>query len=398
MSLDNEISDICPYSDEEVRVALSQVAEHPAVKIASKALFPDEDPDYLKGILKNIQTVDEFQQLVIAKGIDTVMRDTVDHFTYDGIENMQLIQGKYLAVSNHRDIIMDPAITQVVLFRNGFPTSQLCVGDNLLKNKYLENLLRSNKMIKVIRGISARSLYLSSQLLSKYIRQTVTSGASSVWIAQREGRTKDGFDLTEQGLLKMFDMSGTADFVTNFAELNILPISISYEYEPCDVLKARELLISRTQKYVKGDKEDLVSILTGIRQWKGNVHLNFGKPLSMEELEAASNCCKNDRYQYIRHAIDERVIAGYKLWKTNYMGYDLVHGTDEHKSHYSVSELESFKQYIESQLDKVEPELSREDLRELILKIYGNPVQAKETLVNQACAHQSEEKETEFRS
>lgn len=254
------------------------------------------------------------------------------------------------------------------------------MGDNLLKNPYVEKLLRSNKMIKVIRGINARSLYLSSQLLSRYIRQTVTSGTSSVWIAQREGRAKDGFDITEQGLLKMFDMSGTADFVTNFDELHILPLSISYQYEPCDIMKAREILISRTRKYVKGENEDLASIISGIKEFKGNVHLHVGKPLSREEIQEASLCNKNDRYQYIRSAMDRRIISGYRLWDTNYMGCDLLNGSSDHADRYSPEALEAFKAYIEKQLDKVEPELSRDELREILLGIYGNPVKAAESL------------------
>ena len=375
-----EFSDICPYSDEEMRAALSSVADHPYVSLASQALFPEKEPQFLTHVLKNVRTVDEFQQIVIAKGVEWVIANTVAEFSYDGLENVTSVNGRFLAVSNHRDIVLDPAITQLVLFRNGFETSQLCVGDNLLKNPYVEKLLRSNKMIKVIRGINARSLYLSSQLLSRYIRQTVTSGTSSVWIAQREGRAKDGFDITEQGLLKMFDMSGTADFVTNFDELHILPLSISYQYEPCDIMKAREILISRTRKYVKGENEDLASIISGIKEFKGNVHLHVGKPLSREEIQEASLCNKNDRYQYIRSAMDRRIISGYRLWDTNYMGCDLLNGSSDHADRYSPEVLEAFKAYIEKQLDKVEPELSRDELREILLGIYGNPVKAAESL------------------
>ena len=152
-------------------------------------------------------------------------------------------------------------------------------------------------MIKVIRGISARELYLSSKTLSKYIRLTITSGTSSVWIAQREGRTKDGWDTTEQGLLKMFDMSGEKSFEENFRELNIIPMSISYEYEPCDARKARELYIKQTEgKYVKKPREDMHSILTGIGQRKGHIHLNIGKALTDEEIARAAACRPSGTY------------------------------------------------------------------------------------------------------
>ena len=281
-------------------------------------------------------------------------------------------------MSNHRDIILDPAFTQIILHRNQMPLTEICVGDNLLKSKTIEGLIRSNRMIKVIRGISARELYLSSQVLSKYIRESITTGKSSVWIAQREGRTKDGIDMTEQGLLKMFDMSGTGDFVENFLELNIVPLSISYEYEPCDILKAREILISRTQKYVKTENEDLQSIIIGIKQPKGNVHLNFGDPLREDEIREASVCDKNDRYRSIRHAVDVRVINGYRLWNTNYIAYDLANHTFKYADRYTPEEVEAFTAYTEHQLDQVEPTLNREELRDIFLRIYGNPVMMKE--------------------
>ena len=308
----NPFEDIAPYNDEEAAAALAKVADHPNVPWISKYIFSNQPETYLRDILKNIHSVDEFQRLVMSRATEWVIEKTIHNFSYDGITKLQAVKGNYVAMSNHRDIILDPALTQIILHRNQMPLTEICVGDNLLKSKTIEGLIRSNRMIKVIRGISARELYLSSQVLSKYIREAVTSGHSSVWIAQRQGRTKDGVDITEQGLLKMLDMSGTKDFVQNFLELNIVPLSISYEYEPCDVYKAREILISRTQKYVKTENEDLQSIMIGIKQWKGNVHLNFGAPLTEDEIRKASFCDKNDRYQMIRHAVDVRVINGYK--------------------------------------------------------------------------------------
>ena len=377
-----EYMDIAPFNDEEASAALTRLSNHPNTKWISKRIFPDQPDTLLGEILRNIHTVDEFQSIVMTKAIQWVIDHSVTQFTYDGLENLTSIEGKYLAMSNHRDIILDPAFLQLILLKNGLPDTQICVGDNLLKQKSVELLIRSNRMIKVIRGISARELYLSSQLLSKYIREVITSGTSSVWIAQRQGRTKDGVDTTEQGLLKMFDMSGTKDFTQNFKELNIIPISISYEYEPCDILKAREILISRTQKYVKTETEDLESIIQGIMQKKGNVHIHFGKPLTDEEIEEASLCDKNDRYQSIRHAMDVRIIDGYKLWKTNYMAYDIVTEGSKYSSEYSPEELKAFKGYIEALLGKVEPELDRDELRDILLHIYSNPVLSKENLID----------------
>jgi hypothetical protein len=278
---------------------------------------------------------------------------------------------------------MDPAITQLVLHTNGIPMTEIAVGDNLITNEAIEYLIRSNRMIKVVRGISARELYLSSQLLSKYIRLNITEQRSSIWLAQRQGRTKNGYDVTEQGLLKMLDMSGTGDFQSNFEALNIIPMSISYEYEPCDILKARETVISRKHKYVKAEGEDFNSIMVGIMQPKGNVHLNIGKPLTSEEIAAAAQCDKNDRYQLIRHAVDIRVIEGYRLWKNNYIAYDILNHSFRYSEKYTAADVETFVAYMEKQLDTVEPTLNREDLRKHFLEIYANPVVSKELLAKE---------------
>ena len=376
----SEYNDIAPFTDEEASAALARLANHPNTPWISKFIFPDQPETLLADTLRQIHTVDEFQRVIMWKAVEWVLANTATSFTYDGIEILKNLPGKFLAMSNHRDIILDPAIVQIVLMRNKIAETQICVGDNLLKQKAVELLIRSNRMIKVIRGISARELYLSSQLLSRYIRETITSGTCSVWIAQRQGRTKDGLDVTEQGLLKMVDMSGTKDFVQNFMELSIVPLSISYEYEPCDILKARELLISRTQKYVKGENEDLESIMLGIKQPKGNIHLHISDPLTEEEIREAAECDKNDRYQKIRHAVDRRIISGYKLWKTNYMAYDIVNGGAHYADQYTAEELEAFKGYIEGQLQRVEPELDRDALRDILLHIYSNPVLSKEQL------------------
>ena len=375
-----DYANISPYTDEQAVEALHKVARNPMLPVISKFLFPDEPFYSLHRMLKSINSIDEFQEVVMSKMVVADVQRTSAGFTYEGIEHLDT--GKtFLAVSNHRDIILDPALIQWTLFHNKMPLTEICVGSNLLEgNKIVADLLRSNRMIKVIRGISARELYLSSKLLSSYIRSRVASGEASVWVAQREGRTKNGIDLTEQGLLKMFDMSGTKGFKENFMELNITPMSISYEYESCDMKKARELYLSKDRKYVKKRTEDLHSIMTGIKQWKGRIHLSIDTPLTEEEIERASICDKNDRYQYIRHVLDYRIVKLYKLWKTNYMGYDLMNRTTKYSSLYGKDDLEAFKAYTEHKLSKVERNLDRDALRQLFWEIYGNPVARKEEL------------------
>ena len=376
-----EFENIQPYNDEEAVAALQKLARHPAVLVISKYIFPELPINTLKKMLLDVKGVDDFQHQIVSKAVSVVVERSSSGFTYEGVENLKGIggTGRYLAVSNHRDIVLDPALTQWMLLQNNLPLTEICVGNNLLANGVVETLLRSNRMITVIRGISAREVYLSSQILSKFIRSEITSGKSSVWIAQREGRTKNGLDVTEQGLLKMFDMSGEGDFKSNFEELNIVPMSISYEYEPCAFRKAREILIKQmTGEYHKKEDEDMHSILTGIRQWKGGIHLCVGEPLTAKEIEHASWYDKNDRYQAIRRILDERIISGYKLWKTNYMGYDLMTGGSKYADKYTPEDLEKFKEYTEHKLKRTEKKLDKDALRDIFWHIYGNPVAAKE--------------------
>ncbi len=375
----SEFESISPYTDAEAAEALNQLADHALLSEACKYFFPDQSPDFLKNLLKSIKTIDEFQILVMSKFVEWALEHTARNFSYDGISNIDKDK-KFLALSNHRDIILDPAITQLVLYRNGIPMTEIAVGDNLITSKTIERLIRSNRMIKVMRGISARELYLSSQLLSRYIRLNITEQRSSIWLAQRQGRTKNGYDITEQGLLKMLDMSGKSDFLQNFKELNIIPMSISYEYEPCDILKARELVISKKRKYVKAEGEDLNSIMVGITQQKGNIHLNIGKPLTEDEIAEAAKCDKNDRYQLIRHAVDLRVIDGYKLWKNNYVAFDIENNSFKYSHLYDPCDVEKFVTYMEHQMETVEKDINKEDLRRIFLDIYANPVVTKELL------------------
>ena len=377
----DDFEDIRPYTDQEAVEALGRVSRHPMTPVISKYLFPDLPASTLSHMLRGIGSVDQFQDEIMYAVVEAVIAKTSAGVSWCGIEHLKSLgDKKFLIISNHRDIVLDPALIQYMLKQNGLATTEICVGSNLLGSKLVEDLMRSNRMIKVIRGIGARELYLSSQRLSHYIRESICSGRASIWIAQREGRTKDGVDATEQGILKMLELSGEGSFEEDFRELHIVPLSISYEYESCDARKAREVLLRRQGPYVKRPKEDLHSILTGIRQQKGHIHLQIGKPLTSEEIAAASLCDKNDRYQWIRHAVDRRVIEGYKLWKTNYLCYDLVYGTDKYSAFYTPEDVTAFKKYMEHRLNKVERSLDREELRDIFLKIYSNPVLSKEQL------------------
>lgn len=367
--------DIRPYNDSEVSAALCRVAKKSATWLISKYLWPFRPFWTLSVKMKKVKTVDGFQRDVIYDVVEAIIKKTTDGVSSD---MSRAGQEKFLAISNHRDIVLDPAFIQKALIDAGISTTRICTGNNLLENQLITDLMKSNKMILVNRDLKARELLESSQKLSSYIRESIISDVSSVWIAQRGGRSKTGEDLTEASVLKMLDMSGQGTFSDNFAELNIVPIAISYEYESCDALKAREVLLRRQGPYTKSKGEDTHSILTGIKQKKGLVHIQTAEPISREELEALSGLPRQERYSKLAGLIDSRIINSYRLFKTNYIGYDLMNGTQEYlNKEYTQEDLKSFIRYTESRLRPFSNEVDPVELKQIFFEIYGNPVKLK---------------------
>lgn len=372
---------IRPYTDEEMVVAMDRVAAHPLLSNIVNFLFPGMEREKFEQLLRSVRTVDEFQVKIMAPVLDRLIESTVDQLTYSGVENV-LRPEKSLLLGNHRDIALDPGIMQMIFYRNQVPRTEIAVGDNLISSLFIEDIMRSNRMIKVVRQGSRREIYESSTLLSSYIRENVANARASIWLAQRSGRTKDGLDCTSQGVLKMLDMSGSGDFAKDFHELAILPVSVSYEFEPCDFLKARELYITRRREYVKAPGEDLNSILTGILQNKGRVHFHFGEPLTRQEIDICATFDKNDRFRELAALLDRKINSNYKLWPNNYIAYDLLHTGSTYSEHYTEEERRRFLDYLNQGLDRLiaqeSPEtgieFNRDELMELLLALYANPV------------------------
>ena len=374
---DSEFGEIRPYTDAETVEALKRVSRHPMTPVISKYLFPDMPAGTLAHMLRGIGSIDQFQDEVMFGVVEAVLARTSKGFTCSGEENLKALEGKrFLAVSNHRDIVLDPALIQYEMKLLGLPYTEICVGSNLITGQLTEDLMRSNRMIKVIRGIGARQLYLSSLRLSRYIRESITSGRASIWIAQREGRTKNGCDTTEQGLLKMFDLSGEGCFEENFCALNIVPMSISYEYESCDSRKAREVLLRREGPYTKKPKEDLHSILTGIVQWKGRVHMALCEPIRTEDLTSMEGLTNNEYHKAVAGLIDQRINGAYQLWPNNYVAHDMLYGNERYRGMYTDEEREAFRHHL-AKLDRYAETCDIERLREIFLGIYANPVDVK---------------------
>ncbi len=365
----DKFKDIRPYEGEEQAPALNRIASHPLLKDIASYLFPGKNPDEFRLFISSLNSVSEFQDKVMLYAINKIVSDTSKGLSYDGIENISE-KKRHLFISNHRDILLDSALIQVILKTNGIETSEMAVGDNLITDSFIEDIARSNKMIKVIRSNNPRELYKSSLLLSEYIRESLSSERSSVWIAQRNGRTKNGIDITEQGLLKMLDMSGKGDFSSDFNELSIVPVSISYEYEPCDFLKARELYITRRTKYKKAPGEDLNSILTGIMQFKGQIHINFNKPVSYSEIEECSQKGKNERFKCLAEVIDKKIKEGYKIWNSHRISSDILFKNSNNSKFYTSEERRSFEEYCDFKISEFEGD--KDEIKEIFLSIYAN--------------------------
>lgn len=324
---------IRPYTDAEAAAVMPLLAGSSLVASAAKVLYPDKDPDYLPGIIRSCKTVEDFQVKVIAEALRKDLELTHSSLSYSGVENFidsDGSVGKFVLLSTHRDIVLDPALVEYTLNLNNLPMTEIAAGDNLLASPEIVDAMRSNRMITVVRSDNPRIVYSSSKVLSAYIREKVTSGERSVWIAHRGGRTKDGYDRTEQGLLKMLAMSGSCEFAENFAELRIMPVTISYEYETCGALKVRETLTKARQGYYhKQPGEDVNSMVQGFIQPKGRIHIDFCKPLTAEELSLADSAQHNEKFRILSEILDARLTASFKLWPTNYAAADLLAGDDK---------------------------------------------------------------------
>lgn len=375
--MESKFDDIRPYYDSEIPAAAGRMKSNP--NIDSIAAFLNIGGDVLRDKLDLCKDIDSFQSNIMAFAVEGILKNTSAGVSYGGLGYFEGGQ-KHVIVTNHRDIVLDSAIIQLILHTHGVTTTEMAVGDNLISSKFVEDIARSNKMIKVVRSTMPRELYESSKLLSEYIRMKVVSQDSSIWIAQRNGRTKDGNDLTEQGLLKMLDMSGTGDFIKDTDELNILPVAISYEFEPCDAEKTHEIYESRRHKYVKGADEDFRSILKGIEQWKGRIHFEFTEPVLTEEVRYCARFKKNERFQELAKIIDKQIHATYRLWPNNYIAADLLAeaggASARYQERYTADDMAGFISYMTGKLSGIEGDA--EELRDIFLHIYANPVASKE--------------------
>ena len=361
-----------PYNDSEIPAAIARVASNPFFDTLVRYLFPDTPVEAFRQEFLRITTIDEFQEQVMLKALRSIVHRTCTGFTWEGFDLLDA-DHRYTFIANHRDILLDAALLQVILNKNHLRTSEITFGSNLMRGDLVIDIGKMNKMFRIERGGTVHSFYRSSMEVSSYMRYALLEKGESVWIAQRNGRTKDGLDRTENAVLKMLSISSPKPFKENLAELNITPVAISYEYEPCDFLKTQELYVSQYQKYIKEPGEDLHSILQGVTQMKGQVHLAVTPTITVEELAECDQYEKNLKFDRLAQIIDQRIRRHYKLWKTHYMAHDLLHQDQQYADRYTRDELDAFVTYMENGLKGLTGE--KEELRGIFLRIYANPVE-----------------------
>lgn len=362
---------IRPFYDSEINEALHGVANHPMMKAMMNFTFPELEDDVWKDQLKKTHSIRDFQCNFIYNTIQKVLERSSEGLTTSGFEKLEK-NTSYLFVSNHRDILLDTTLLNVCLFEHGLVMTASAIGDNLVKKAFLSTLAKLNRNFLVLRGLTPREMLQSSKLLSEYIGQLLLRENRSVWIAQREGRTKDGNDETNPGVLKMIGMgSDEANLMDYFKKLKIVPVSISYEYDPTDVLKMPQLMAeANNEVYIKEKNEDFMTILSGIMGTKKRIHISVGDVLDTEiDQIVAENDNANKQVQALAQVIDDSVLKNYRLWPTNYIAYDILNETDKFSHLYRESEKSLFERRLEMRIGSDNPVT-----RQGFLCMYANPV------------------------
>ena len=378
MKIPEEFAEIRPYEAEEMKQAFEELLNDRQFNVVMKGFAPWLPKSVRNGLLrlafKGVKTPLDFQKRFMKPIVRYIIRKHTDGCSIDDValrSNLtSQLDERFTFVSNHRDIVLDSAFLDVLLIDAGYPTTvEIGIGDNLLIYPWIKRLVRMNKAFTVRRGLSLRETLAASQLMSRYIHFAVTEKKENIWIAQREGRAKDSNDRTQEAVLKMLAMGG------DLKELNIVPLTISYEYDPCDYLKAQEFQQKRDNPaFKKSRQDDLDNMKTGIFGYKGRVHYNCARPINTW-IDELSDLPKADYFKALAERIDREIHQGYELFPCNYIALDELNGNQANSAHYTASDKVHFEQYLACQLAKVTlPNKDEAFLRERILTMYANPL------------------------
>ncbi|UFH36423.1 1-acyl-sn-glycerol-3-phosphate acyltransferase [Flavobacterium acetivorans] len=362
---------IRPFYDSEINNAILNVIDHPMMKALMNFTFPDVADEVWKEQLRKTHSIRDFQCNFIYNTIQNVLQRSSDGLSTSGFEKLEKNQS-YLFISNHRDIVLDTTLLNVALFEHGLVMTASAIGDNLVKKDFLNVLAKMNRNFLVQRGLTPREMLQSSKTLSEYIGHLLQHENRSVWIAQREGRTKDGNDATNPGVLKMLAMgSDEENLMDYFRKIKVVPVSISYEYDPTDVLKIPQLLAeANNEVYIKEKNEDFMTLLSGVMGQKKRIHIHIGDVLDKEiDVIKEEFDNSNKQIQGLAQLIDDSILSNYKLWPTNYIAYDILNKTDAHASFYTANEKSLFERRLDMRIDAENP-IALQGL----LDMYANPV------------------------
>ena len=393
----NEFDDIRPYEAGEMKQAFNELLADRHFCAVLKGFAPWLPKSLRNGLLRlaftGVKTPLDFQKRFMKPIVNRNIRKHTDGCTFDDSLLSPLtshLDQRYTFISNHRDIVLDSALLDVMLLNAGYPTTvEIGIGDNLLIYPWIKRLVRMNKAFTVRRGLTPKEMMASSQLMSRYIHHAVTEKKENIWIAQREGRAKDSDDRTQESVLKMLAMGHTVvggSPADSLRELNIVPLTISYEYDPCDYLKAQEFQQKRDNPaFKKSKQDDLDNMKTGIFGYKGRVHYHCGTPINtwIDELR---DLPRNEFFAAVARRMDSEIHLGYRLFPSNYIAADLLaqlaHESHEphesYESHYTPADRERFEAYLDAQIAKITlPQKDEAFLRERILTMYANPLKNK---------------------
>lgn len=374
MRIPEEFDEIRPYSPEELPKIFEELLSDSDFIEVIKKVLPDTPIEALANILRNCKTNLDVQKNIFYGLLHDIIKKCSDGFSFDSSQIADKNKG-YTFISNHRDIVLDSGFLSVGLIDNGFPTTvEIAIGDNLLIYPWIKKLVRVNKAFIVQRALSMRQMLEASVRMSRYIHFAVTQKQENIWIAQREGRAKDSNDRTQDSVLKMLAMGGSGDVIDSLKELNIVPLSLSYEYDPCDFLKAQEMQLKRdVEGFKKSQQDDLVNMQTGIFGYKGRIHFQTG-PCINDELEALRGLPKVEIFTKVSEIIDRYIHRNYRMYPANYIACDMLNGNKAMAEHYTAEDKAKFEAYLEKKISLINiPDKDIDFLRERILTMYANP-------------------------
>lgn len=369
---ETEFEDIRPYRDSEVPAAIERLLAEPGFRKTIKYFFPNVPIEDTERLLRNVKTVKEFQHQFICRLVSGLEQKTTNGVSFKGLENIEDGKG-YIFISNHRDIILDSAFLNTHLALNGKETSEIAIGSNLLIFPWITDMVKLNRTFVVKRNLSVKELMVSSLIQSKYIRNTIINRHTSIWIAQREGRTKNGDDKTQSSVLKMFNMCESGDVLKNLSQLNIVPVTFSYEYDPVDTYKVAENYNKMVDSSFKKSKtDDVAGMREGMAWKKGRVTINIGTPINDDLAQMSKAANKNLQYDEVAKLIDQRIYAGYTFYPINFVAADMVSGTSRYADRYTDADKASAIAYFDTQCQRFKGDIDIQ--RDMLMQIYANPV------------------------